>query len=216
MVWFQGFGLSEGDELEVVALTCVEQQLIAKAACVMKIVRVDERDGRRRFKGHCCNIVSEVEELVGDMADCLPRTQHQAKLKVLRPRTATPKLMELRKRAIVAMLVLLRQRHPLYAHVTGNKEAYDALPGGGWLGVDDLAADQVLDPPRVSAVDPGGGSGGSGVPHAVPMSADRGLQEEQERQDREVLTESGLSSSGAATDVHSLLSPARLPPPSCA
>ena len=99
--------------------------------------------------------------------------------------------------AIVAMLVLLRQRHPLYAHVTGNKEAHDALPGGGWLGVDDLAADQVLDPPRVSAVDPGGGSGGSGVPHAVPMSADRGLQEEQERQDREVLTESGLSSSGA-------------------
>ena len=50
-------------------------------------------DRRRRFKGHCCNIVSEVEELVGDMADCLPRTQHQAKLKVLRPRTATPKLI---------------------------------------------------------------------------------------------------------------------------
>ena len=93
---FQGFGLSEGGELDVVALDCVEQQLIAKAACVMKIVIVDERDGRRRFKGHCCNIVSEVEELVCDMADCLPRTQHQAKLKVLRPRTATPKLMQLR------------------------------------------------------------------------------------------------------------------------
>ena len=200
-VAFAGFGLSAGDTLPVRPLWGLEQQIIGKATCVVQLLNVDERDGGLRFKGHCCNVVSEVEQFVGDMADCLPRCPHSLKLKVLRPRKTTPKLVPLDKWAIVAMLVLLRQKHDLYADITGNVGAWSGLPDSGMLSIGDLSPAQIIDPaPRA---EPGGaGSAPAAVqradlPHAEPLSACPALRDSQERAQRGTFSVSGLCTADA-------------------